>query len=298
MAKLSKRAVARALAPKRKFIREVTQNIASEEERKRYAILPLLMNRGWMNTVITEQGQDSTALGTNDLNKFWRIDRPSIHYIFRNLSEHDLFLEIYECVARNDMVDNATDNNQVLVMNSLVAGWDHLLKDADVNFTGTGNIIEYTTGNDYCDSLMTWINPFKSDIFCQHFKVLKVEKGTLTPGQMASHYMRGRGFDYSPGQFDPSYAAATSQRDVAVTGIVGKVTKFLVIGLHGALGLGKDDQTNSGWMTSDIGIHITQKATVIPLDYLDQSIAVSVVEDNDLVGYEGPTDEAMADDDP
>lgn len=297
MAKLSKRAVARALAPKRRYIREVTQNIASAEERKRYVCLPLLMNRGWMNTVISAQGQGSTALGTNDMNRFYRIDRPAIKYMFRNLSEHDLFLEIYECVARNDIPDQASDSNQDVVMHSLIAGWDHLLADAQVTYSGTGSVVEFTAGNDYCDSLMTWLNPFKSDIFCQNFKVVKVERGTLTPGQMASHYMRTKGFDYSPQAFDIAYAAATSQVDTTVTGLVGNVTKFLIIGLHGAMGIGKTDQANSGWMTSDLGIHITQKATVVPLDYLDQSIAVTVSEDNDATGYEGPTEEEMKDDD-
>ena len=285
MPKLTQRQIARAVAGKRQYIQEDNVHMFSNHGQVKWIVVDQFADRFMYDAVLQSTGHDLALGNHQDPNVTYRIDRPRAHYHFRNVSNHACYMNIFVCTYRENLPFDSTDQTSQIkkfVINQLVTGWDDLMQAAQVTNAGTGTVVDYTQDEIYCSSTVKYLSPFHSKPFTQKFIVENQIGGRFEPGQDYHLDVSAKGHDWI-------YRAQTpAQSSTSVEGY-RKKSKFILVSLHGVLGKGVDDDTKIGWMSTDIGVEITHKASVFKLNLSDDTLAV--IDSHDAVpvsGFEGP----------
>ena len=255
----------------------------------RWFCLHMIQSRDFMNTLLTQAGAEAGF--TISDNTTFRVAKAKIKYNFRNLALHPMNMEIYECMSRNDN-NQGTVSERAFVMNALVNGWDEQMQAAQVNVIGTGTVVEFTQGNVWCCSKAMCLNPYKSNTFCQQFKIVKRVRGNVESGQEFNYTLTAPDTNYDDHHLKEEYGEG-------ITHFIGGATKFLLIGIRGVLANSVADEDVIGWMTSHLGYSVREEGVVIKVDEYADNVAFDFVSAHPTAtDYQGPTDEADVVDDP
>jgi len=257
---LTKNAVLKLLNGERQYLADARgRELSSLQDKYLYQTVGPAGTSGAMKTIIESTGRDALQLGdvTDAQQLKYQIFQYQVNTHFRNVSNHDCFMEIYECICRKDT--QAGFSMDARAMQSLVDGWDAFAPNAAINNTGTGTDVVFTSGNTTCSAISGNLTPFKSRSFTKDYKIANVIRVKLKPGDDLFHKQKVKSHVYDPlielGGF--TNAATVKTRDQ-----IGGVSRFLLIRLRGALGKCNSDDTLTGYVKTDVAYELLCKAKV------------------------------------
>lgn len=300
--RLTKQSILNLLSPKREWIRDYRgRELASLQDRVHYEVISVGGCISCYKGVLADVGAGSEALGDNtDKQTQYKFTNYILRTHFRNVSNHDCFMEIFACVSRRDSyldtADNSLTSTDDRAMHKLIDGWDYKTAAARINRAGGGTEVVYTDGNTYCESYSNFLSPFMSKAFTQSYKVENVWRVKLAPGDDFFVKQRIPSFVYDSMKHDEGFGDTTSQTQQED---VGGITKFLLVKTRGVLGKGNLDDTKTGFVTTDIAYEHLVKLKVQKMNRDKDLLALEATGKDDLTGVtlEGPTEHEMQDQD-
>lgn len=300
--RLTKQSILNLLAPKREWIKDYRGNeLASLQDRVHYEVISVGGCISCFKGVLADVGAGSEALGSSsDKQTHYKFTNYILRTHFRNVSNHDCFMEIFACVSRKDSyldtADNSLTSTDDRAMHKLIDGWDYHTVATRVDRAGTGTEVVYTNGNPYCESYSNFLSPFMSKSFTSAYKVENVWRVKLAPGDDFFVKQRIPSFVYDSMKHDGGFGDTTSQTQQED---VGGVTKFLLVKTRGVLGKGTADDTKTGFVTTDIAYEHLVKLKVQKMNRDKDLLALESTGRDDLtaVTLEGPTEVEMKNED-
>lgn len=295
-AKVTAYDIANVTQPSTRYLKEINKVLKSPALRVRWAVCRPGMTAWEMENELLAVSGVASNVNITDFHT-WRIKNYQHRYHFRNCSIQPMYLSIYECVFRNDQCSDSTSTfgaqteAQAYCMQYLVNGWDVSTQAAHVDTSGTGTVVEYNNGAGHCDSTMLTLNPFKSQDFVERFKIVKTISGKLEVGQSFHYTMRCNKKDWNRSDYYSLVNDASGKSLVPYA--YGGVTKFLLLGLRGELGVSVDDQNDCGWMSTIMATEVKKTARLLRLTNFRNNNAIVDSHDTDAV-LEGPAEDVQA----
>lgn len=245
---------------------------------------------GTYNNILSASGQDGALGSASDLARDYHVYNLKVNYHFRNVSNHDCFMYVYECVIRSDYnIDSTTNTDTACATYAaeiLNEGWEKLAASGE--FGASGTIASHAAGSTSISSNVKFLSPYKSKNFTEAFKIMKTSRIKLKPGDDYWYSLRVKAHDYQGSEW--------LRGDLERREAVGGTTKVMLIGLHGALGKANSSDSKTGWMTTDVAFEKITKAKVCQLTTNDDSLGVSYTADDlTALTLEGPTEHSMVD---
>jgi len=299
--RLTKNKIMKLLSPHREWLKDTRgQELASPQDMVYFKVISVGGCISCYKGVLDDEGAAAETLGdTTSKQLQYRFTNYELRTHFRNVSNHDCFLEVYACVARvnsfRDSADNSVTDTDDRAMHKLVDGWDYKTADTRVNNAGTGTEVVYTAGGKDCTTYSSLLTPFQSKAFTQSYKIENVWSVKMKPGDDLFVKQNCPAFTYDSLKHDSGFndASQTQQEDV------GKVTKFLLVKLRGCLGKGNADDTKTGYLSTDIAWESLVKIKLRKMNRDNDLMALESTTRDNLLGVtlEGPTDYDMKDED-
>lgn len=275
----------------RRYIHETRGlTINTLQDKFQYGCLEAIACYGSFDNILSASGQEG-ALGSssNDHLEYHVYDHV-IQFHFRNTGNHAAFLHLYEVAFRNNHNIDTTTNTSTacatFAMNQLNQGWEKLAAAGEFGVGGT--IAAYTEGNTTLESNMKSLTPYQSIHFTQQFKIMKVSRVKLAPGDDYWYKIRVPAHTFKAYEWNRG-------DDLQRMEAKARVSKLLLYGCRGALGKGTEDDTKSGWMSVDLALEKITKAKVVQVGERDKEMGVSYTSDDlTTVTLEAGTEHAMA----
>lgn len=155
----------------------------------------------------------------------YHLKKLQTNAVIKNVSEHDMYVKVYFCVAREHVEDDSASGAKATALAYLSKGWEDKMLNTDevaVNLGGTSDSIEID---------MLSVTPYMSRTFCTHYKIMKVRKYVLPAGESRSVSMRS----FKRFVFDAQMISQS--KEDAFRGL----TMFPLIFFHGTLGHQTED---------------------------------------------------------
>lgn len=283
--KVTAYAIAKATQPTRKYVMEHTDILKNVNNDLPHLWQALCCNADipMIEAALSADGPGGVDLGSiTSANSVYRVTNMNTRIVLRNTTNHTCLIRMYVCVARNDCDKQTATDSLVYAMRHLIDGWDHLVDDALVTTAGTGTIVNFSAGNAFALAGMRYLNPYKSDVFCQNWKIEEARSGRLNAGDDFVTTLRSSKFDYNYYDVNPSIEDKLQ--------IIGGVTRIALLSVSGSLGKATDD-TVAGFVDSILSMHCTHTANVLDLHWTEK--AIGLVNNNESTS--GKTIEAPQD---
>lgn len=248
-----------------------------------------------LSAILSDSGQAGALGSTSDKNVDYYIHSQTRDFHFRNVSNHPAYFTVYEVMFKHDHnIDSATNtltSCSDFLLGKLHNGWDIDAAAADFDVAGTGAIAQYTAGATTLNSENKLLGPYQSRPFMQSFKILRKSQLKMKPGDDYWYRMRIPNITYKASDWEV-------HGDLERKEAKRYFTRHLLYKLHGCLGKANNDDTEIGYMTTDIAMEILTRAKVLKMSVTDHQMAISnVLDDLTAQTLEGPTEHSHADED-
>lgn len=320
--KLTRKKIQRALEPNKVYRYETMFAMSSDITEFKYTVPYecVMMSMPYMRHFMSYTDEQGAVIGgnqtyTNDnSNKnVTRFLRPTMKLHLRNVSNHGCYVDIYECVYRDNLNwspdgswsynwPQATHTNYLdrhnevadRAMFTLVMGWFETNYPTSVDISsgavlGGADVAAYdgatTTTNvaNSCETKVKSLRPYSSKQFVGEYRIESKKTIHMQPGDDFYNTYTTQGIDYQPDLMWNTYNAPDN-----VIVAVGNVTKFLLFRQHGDIGKDPTGDSTVGYMTSDIAVSVLHYGSMYVHDYLTD-VTSTKFSFNSATALEGPT---------
>jgi len=267
----------------------------------RWSCVGVIGDAGHHELAMTTVGRENPSLDLTVTDLFTKTTTDHAIYLktvakfmLQNVSNHGANIEMYECVARQDIryTTKAFGDTAKLVMNLLYLGWDKIAASADVDIAPSGTHISHTNGNDYIIDTTSQYRVWDASDFCQQFKIVASKKFALLPGQKVNLALKGKSYKHVTNLAGEDVKANDQDPELCY----GGVTKFYLIKQTGFMGKATTDDSKVGYMTTDLAWDLNYTTRVMPTTQRAKTMAVSISNRTNpgVLALEGPTVFSMA----
>lgn len=300
--KLTRKKIERALQPHKTYRYETMFALSSALTTFKYTVPYecVMMSMPYMRHFMSYTDEQGAVIGgdqtyTNDGSDKYvtRFLRPAMKLHLRNVSNHGCYVDIYECVYRENLnwaPDSAwsygwpTATHTSLydrhnepadrAMFTLAMGWfeTNYPNSVDVSTGATlggAEVVAYDgavgTGNvaNSCDTKVKSLLPYSSKQFVGEYRIESKKTIHMQPGDDFYNTYTTQGLDYQP---DIMWNTFNAPDNVIVA--VGNVTKFLMFRQHGEIGKDPTADSTVGYMSTDLAVSVVHTGNVYVHDYL------------------------------
>lgn len=302
VAKIATNAVFGKINNHRNYIEEQRgETINVPAQKIKYICVNHIGSRAQFENIINNTtGQDGAATGSaSDKHRTFKITNYSTYFRFRNLSPHDCYVTAWEVTPKFHHYLTAS---QALtcehLLQQLHAGWKHDLDDtADAYISAVAN----QDTESYLTMDSSYLFPSHSKQFNYYYKILRKKTFKLRGGGTAHFSQRCKNFVFDPaywkGLTDADQGGGVEESTATTASSIKNITKFVLLRLHGDIGLDTGNQTLSGFMEIDIGAMRTTRARVMEIAQKDRATGLRVTVDAGITDLEAPDDQIMVADD-
>ena len=137
-------------------------------------------------------GGDADVTGMD--NSRFLVYNQQVYFKMRNMSEHAIFLSVYEVVVKHTNTETAKDTT---LMNSIESGLDKEMA------TGTSTATDITgeqilsRSNNVITTSSEYLQPYHSTVFNRNYRIVKMKHFKLAPGDDVHWPMKIKNFVYN-----------------------------------------------------------------------------------------------------